>query len=163
MEVRIKLDKKELSKAFAELGKRGAKSAVTMAINKVLAGVRTDAKAHIKKDVGLATSGPLQRRMTIHKASRRTLSGDVTFSGAIPLKAYKGWKVKRGAGGGVFVKGKKIERSFRGNMGRLRNDLFMRVGKSRNLVKRLYGSHPMRIIFGCWQKRITCHCIAFVS
>lgn len=137
--IAIKFDKKQVAKALLQLGEKGAASAITMAINRVLPGVRTDAKKHLKEELKLKTAGPLHKKMKIHTASRKTLSGDVQFFGSIPLKAYNGVKVKKGKGGGVYFKGNKIDRSFRGSIKTLKNDFFQRTGKQRGPVKRLYG------------------------
>lgn len=132
----IKFESKALSKALVSLGSKGTSSAASMAINRVLPGVRTDAKRHIAANAGLNNINRVGRRIKLVKSSVNTLQGSVWFYGSIGLKYYKTAKHKKGKGGGVFQDGEKIKNSFKASINKLKDDYWWRAGKE---VIRLWG------------------------
>ena len=143
MKINISLDTKQLSKALMQLGTTEAKHAASMAINRVLPGVRTEAKKVIKEKTKLRRIGSIFRRMVITKSTRSTLAGSIEFPGGIPLVDYKGARHKKGKGGGVFQDGEKHEHSFKASIKSIKNDFFYRVdgyqkGQAGYRIKRLY-------------------------
>lgn len=137
MKYGITLEKERVSRALIQLGKVGTAKAISMTINRVLPGVRTDAKRHIAQNAKMKRIGSVGEKISIWKSSPKNLEAKIWFQGSTELADYKNVRVDRGKGGGVTFRGKKITKSFRADIKSKKNGLWRRTENGK--VHKLFG------------------------
>lgn len=135
--IKITFDKKALSLALVSLGRDGVSSAASMAINRVLPGVRTDATRFLTGEVGVKTSKTVRNRMNIKKSSKRTLSGELrTLPEGLPLTKLKNVRVTKKR---VSWRGETIKNAFRvsGTARKVKGEIM--IGREGKKISRAFG------------------------
>lgn len=135
--IRITFEKKALTLALASLGRDGVSSAASMAINRVLPGVRTDASRFLSAEVGVKTVKTVRNRMDIKKSSKRTLSGELrTLPEGLPLSKLKNVRVTKRR---VSWRGDAVPNAFRvsQNARKLKGEIM--IGRSGKKISRAFG------------------------
>jgi hypothetical protein len=142
MQLNVRVDIEEVKRMATDVQRNRVPNAAARAINKTLANVRTEASKQIRQERALSAS-TVKDALTIHRATKMLLIGDVTASGRpIPLKEYQARQTRSGVTVKVSPGPRKLV-TFAGNKGFIVNKIgghvFARTGKQRLPIKKLYG------------------------
>ena len=133
--VSVRLDSREVEMALRKLGSSGAAVAMSQALNRTVTGVRTDATRAIAEKAKVKKQATVRNRFTIEKAARLKLAAALVIPPtSLPLSAVRG---VRATARRVTWRGRHQKRMFRikGAVGKLRNDIFVRVPGKRSPLR----------------------------
>lgn len=138
----ISIDSKAVDRILSELPDKYARPALSRALNKTAANVRTAASRAIREKRGLSTKA-VNDALTVRRSTPRTLLAQLRVTGKpIPLKEYKARAGKRGVTVAVTKGARKrvvvggIKAFISEQIG---GHVFVRTGKPRLPIKKLFG------------------------
>lgn len=138
----ISIDSKAVDRILSELPDKYARPALSRALNKTAANVRTAASRAIREKRGLSAKA-VNDALTVRRSTPRTLLAQLHVTGKpIPLKEYKARAGKRGVTVAVTKGARKrvvvggIKAFISEQIG---GHVFVRTGKPRLPIKKLFG------------------------
>jgi hypothetical protein len=140
--ITVKADVEEVKRWMNSLQRDKVPAAASRAINKTLANVKTESSKRIRDERALSAS-VVKGTLTIYKANKAYLYGSLIASGRpIPLREYQARQTNKGVTVKVSPGGRKLivqagNHAFQ--VGRYGDHVYIRTGKSRLPIKKLYG------------------------
>ncbi|MGH0004081.1 phage tail protein [Pseudovibrio ascidiaceicola] len=137
VELKAKIEDREVREMAERLSEKRLNQAFATAINSTLTTVRVQATKMVRKQVSIEAKY-LKRSFRIVKAKADNLSGVVVgFGAGLPLKAFKPRKRRKGFSAKLWGERKVFKTAF--EVQKIGNHIFIRKGKDRLPIKKLYG------------------------